>query len=424
MSSGIRDRAGFLVARVWPCGLALALGACGVPRAGDSVGDESYAMTLCPKGSVLEGIDVSHYDGNIDWASVKQSGREFAIMKASEGDGYVDPTFAQNRAGARAHGIAPGAYHFFHADLDPIAQAEHFLQVAGAPGAGDLPLVADVETSNGQTAAVISKNVLAFLGHLQQKTGQTPMIYTSPSFFNGNMGNPQGFDAYLLWVAHWKVNCPNVPGTWKSWAFWQYTDSGNVPGIGGNVDLDRFNGSLDELTHKGICTPDCGGKVCGADGCGGSCGACQGGKTCMMGQCASCVADCAGKACGGDGCGGLCGVCGRDTTCSMAGVCERIASDGGTNGDAFTPSDAADMGASPRLDGAQSRGDGFADGGAGRGGQVAGGCHCSVGGAPAGSARLEIALWLAVLALAGWRHARARAHRDPLRIASGSIEKV
>ncbi|MSP61440.1 MAG: glycoside hydrolase family 25 protein [Myxococcales bacterium] len=299
-------------------GALFASSACDPEMPDDQIMSQFYGVTVCPKGPVLEGIDISHWQGSIDWAKVKAGGKHFAIMKATEGTGYTDPTFKGHWGAAKANGVVRGAYHFFRANIDPVQQADHFLSVAGAPGAGDLPLVADVETADGQSGAVISQRVLAFLVRLEQKSGRVPMIYTSPGFFGGTMGNPKGFEKYHLWVAHWQVNCPNVPGSWTNWPFWQYTSKGTVPGIAGNVDLDRFNGSLNDLmtfAGNGPCKPNCGGKVCGPDGCNGSCGACAMGKTCTSGQCV-CAPACMGKMCGDNGCGGSCGMCGANQSCA------------------------------------------------------------------------------------------------------------
>jgi lysozyme len=369
MTRRLSDRHSLRRAGLLPLIAAIALGACGPQLPEDQILSADYGSTMCPAGAVVEGIDVSHYDGNIDWARVKQAGKLFAVMKATEGTGYTDPTFQQNWAGAKANGVIPGAYHFFRSNIDPIQQADHFLQVAKAPGKGDLPLVADVETSDGETAAVISQHVGAFLAHLQQVTGRTPMMYTSPGFFGGTMGSPPGFDQYLLWVAHWGVKCPNVPGTWKSWTMWQYTDMGNVAGISGAVDLDRFNGSANDLMNfvgNGGCQPNCNGKTCGSDGCGGSCGTCAGNHTCMNGQCVANAVDA--------------GAPGDAATGPAADAAAGPGHDGAAN-------PASDGAASPRSDGA-----------ARPAGQPSHGCGCHVG-ARAPRSAIGFAVVLATVAL-------------------------
>lgn len=382
----------------WP--LALCLCAC-APVPEDQILSADYGMTMCPKGAVVEGVDVSHYDGAIDWAKARGAGKRFAIMKATESTGYVDPTFKTNWKDARAQGLFVGAYHFFRANADPIQQADHFLQTTGMPGAGDLPLVADVETADGESGAVISMRVKQFLDALQMKTGRTPMIYTSPGFFGGTMGNPQGFEKYLLWDAHWQVNCPNVPGSWKNWTFWQYSDKGMVAGINSLVDLDRFNGSIADLMTLtgGGCAPMCGGHQCGDDGCGGSCGACGGGMHCSpMGQCVAAPVD-AGSAAdlstpfGGDG-----------AAPPAEDAASPPVSDAGT-----TSNDAANKssdGAAPTSDAARPSGDGALGGNK----SVQGGCQCQLAGTPR-SPRGTLGFLFALSAIAAARRRRARSTR-------------
>ncbi|MSP60272.1 MAG: hypothetical protein EXR72_08010 [Myxococcales bacterium] len=225
--------------------LATALLSCSPPGDGEILGAE-YGLTVCPKGAVVEGVDVSAYQPNTDWGAVAQSGRGFAIVKATEGTGYVNKYFQQDWAGIKAAGMVRGPYHFFRANVDPIQQADFFLQTVGPLAPGDLPHVLDLETTDGQSGATVAQRALAFLARLQQVSGRTPIVYTSPGFFGG-IGSPAGFDKYHLWVAHWQTKCPSVPGAWTDWPLWQYADNGLVPGIAGNVDHDRFNGTMQDL---------------------------------------------------------------------------------------------------------------------------------------------------------------------------------
>jgi GH25 family lysozyme M1 (1,4-beta-N-acetylmuramidase) len=230
--------------------LALAGGGCGAGDPADGpLGEAEGAITVCPKGATVEGVDVSAYQPNTDWAAVKASGRVFAIVKATEGTGYVNKYFQQDWDGLKAQGMVRGAYHFFNADVDGTAQADHMLSVMPALGPGDLPPTLDLETTDGQSAATIAQRASDFLDRVAQKTGRKPMIYTSPSFWNSTLGAPGGFDQKAwLWIAHWEAACPSVPGNWSDWAFWQTTSTGGIPGVqSGNVDHDVFNGSWEQL---------------------------------------------------------------------------------------------------------------------------------------------------------------------------------
>jgi len=232
--------------------LALSLAALGCqPRMVD-VGWIDEGVMMCPQ-STVEGIDVSHWDSPmnspINWPMVKGAGKEFAFMKATEGTTYVDPTFATNWQQAGQAGIIRGAYHFFHPELDATAQADWFVQHAGVPAAGDLPLTIDAEVLDNVSGAQAAQAILTFLQRVEQKTGRTPIIYTSPSFFS-SLGSPAALGSYTLWEAHWSVMCPNVPNPpWQDETFWQYSDMGTVSGIAGmnNVDLNKFNGTLADL---------------------------------------------------------------------------------------------------------------------------------------------------------------------------------
>ena len=206
------------------------------------VADE--AQVVCPGASTVQGIDVSEFQGTINWAAVKSSGHQFAFIRVSDGT-YQDPKFATNWAGAKAAGVLRGAYQFFRASDDPVTIADQFLARMGTLGAGDLPPTLDVEVTDGQSATTIRTRMEAWLAHVEQKTGRIPFIYVSPGFWP-NLGSPNE-SHYRLWVANWGVTCPNTPTGWSSWQMWQKADNGSVSGISGAVDTDEFNGTLQQL---------------------------------------------------------------------------------------------------------------------------------------------------------------------------------
>lgn len=215
----------------------------------EPLGSVEEPMKICPGANTLEGIDISHWDGAIDWVKVKASGRAFAFAKATEGTSYVDNTFAANWAGMKQAGVVRSAYHFFHANMDPIAEANHFLQTMGTLEAGDLPPTLDLEVTDSQSAAKITATAIQWLDAVAAATGTTPILYTGPAFVNA-LGNPAGLENHAqLWIANWGVSCPDVPAPFTAWPFWQYDDKGTVSGIPGAsaVDLNKFNGTLAEL---------------------------------------------------------------------------------------------------------------------------------------------------------------------------------
>ena len=208
--------------------------------------------TPTPFVPITEGIDVSHWQGTIDWNQVVASGKRFAYMKASEGTSLVDETYAGNRAQAKALGLYVGAYHFARPDRnvgDAAAEADYFLAMSQLV-AGDLLPVLDLEVTGGLAPVELQEWVKSYLGRIYERTGARGVIYTSPSFWRNNMADTNWFaiNGYrTLWVAHWISGpAPSVPGgNWggTGWTFWQYTSSGSVAGITGRVDLNRYNGT-------------------------------------------------------------------------------------------------------------------------------------------------------------------------------------
>lgn len=227
------------------------------------------------------GVDVSRWQGVMNWAKTRQRGAYYAFIKASEHTTWVDPLFDENWQGARQAGLLVGAYHFYRPGYDPIQQANHFVNTVRAqPGAADLPFVLDVEIAPtkaarllevedgymGQSLAGVSHkgfgrvataaaagfaaDVQACLERIGILTGRFPLLYTGIAFW----------DTYLrsiptnicqLWLANWTANAnPFMPKDWQTWHFWQYTSDGNGPEWGAQsqrIDLNRWRGTLQEL---------------------------------------------------------------------------------------------------------------------------------------------------------------------------------
>ncbi len=225
----------------------LALAACG-STAREEIGVTRSATTVCAGTATTNGLDVSHYDGTIDWSMVQASGRAFAFARATDGTSYVDPTFAANWSGMKQAGVIRGAYHFFEPGMDPVAQATFFVQTMGALAADDLPPALDFEVA-GTDAGAAAADALTFLTTVESLTGRRPIVYASATFVNSSLANPAWLEGYSAWVANWSVSCPNVPAPWTSWTFWQSSDTGSVPGAqtGPVTDLDVFDGSLADL---------------------------------------------------------------------------------------------------------------------------------------------------------------------------------
>ena len=203
-----------------------------------------------------EGIDVSHWQGAIDWARVKSAGKTFAFAKATEGVGFKDDRYDRNKAGALGQGIKFGAYHFARPGLNnPASEADWFVQEMELQRGMLIPAM-DLEVTGGLGPTALTSWTKAWLQRVYERTGVKPLIYTSPAFWRNNLNDSRWFadNGYsVLWVAHWNTTSPSVPGSnWggKSWTFWQYTSNGSVPGISGRVDLNRYRFSnFDAVTY-------------------------------------------------------------------------------------------------------------------------------------------------------------------------------
>jgi lysozyme len=230
-------------------GLVLGVAVVGAPDNSPPVLEP--AAQAQPPGYVL-GLDVSSYQGNINWTSVKNSGRQFAFAKATEGTTYVDAKFYANWQNMGYNRVVRGAYHFGHPGIDPYAQVDLFVAVAH-PKTGDLQLTLDLEVTDGKTPAQVWDWTRHFCKYLHLRTGRPGIIYTGYYFWHDQVGNPPKNLDCPLWIAAWGTSNPQVPQAWSTWSFWQYSSTGSVPGISGNVDLDYWNGTLKNLRH--LCLP-------------------------------------------------------------------------------------------------------------------------------------------------------------------------
>jgi lysozyme len=201
----------------------------------------------------IQGLDVSHYQGTVNWPQVCQAGIQFAFAKATDGLTWTDPQFAVNWPQMKAAGILRGAYHFFEPADDAAAQAQFFLQTAQlAPG--DLPPALDVETLGGRSATAMWQGVETWLQTVAAATGVQPFLYVDPSFANQYQA-PVSLAAYPLWIADYGVAQPTLPAGWSSWLIWQYNESGVVSGISGPVDLDQLAAPLATLAALALPPP-------------------------------------------------------------------------------------------------------------------------------------------------------------------------
>jgi lysozyme len=209
---------------------------------------KSFNIRMPEKYKVC-GIDVSYYQGNINWRLVKHMHEDsihisFAFIKATEGLLLVDPYFQHNWREAAKAGITRGAYHYFRPRLNGKWQARFFLQTAKTQK-GDLPMVVDVEQLDGVSPDKMRLELSAYLKYIQEQTGIKPIIYSGIKFYSNNLAGY--FSGYPLWIAHYYEPDLKLDDASK-WKFWQHSDKAQVNGINHVVDFDVFNG--DSLSFR------------------------------------------------------------------------------------------------------------------------------------------------------------------------------
>jgi len=188
----------------------------------------------------ITGIDVSRYQGKIDWKKVKKmrSGKyrvSFVFAKATEGLTLEDSYFDRNREHCKKHEIPFGAYHYFIPGQSAVKQADFFAS-RYKPKPGDLPPVADIESSGGFAAKDVRTFLKTFLQRVEERTGVRPIIYSYHSFYRDYLST--GFGEYTFWVAHYGPGKPHD----QPWTFWQFSEKSTVSGINHKVDLNVFKG--------------------------------------------------------------------------------------------------------------------------------------------------------------------------------------
>ena len=206
-------------------------------------GDAEY-----PEGYEIHGIDISHYQGEIDWEQLKNAMIEgcpvrFVIIKSTEGASRLDDHFRENFNQVRDYGFIRGVYHFWSNKSSAREQAYYFLDKVHLTE-GDLPPVLDIEHKPADKSVDdFQRDVLTWLHIVEDKYHAKPIIYTYYKFKEKYLSAPV-FDDYPYWIAHYYVDKVQYQGKWK---FWQHTDAGKLPGIKWYVDFNIYNGSFYDL---------------------------------------------------------------------------------------------------------------------------------------------------------------------------------
>ncbi|UOA28494.1 GH25 family lysozyme [Pseudosulfitobacter sp. DSM 107133] len=236
----------------------LALAACGAPRAPDGVVfaprfSDAHPVDFrgrAPQRYPVQGIDAARFQTSIDWNTARRNGVNFAFLKATEGGDLLDPAFKQHWRDAGRAGVERGAYHFYYFCTSPEDQARWFIRNVPRT-AGMLPPVLDMEWNPFSPtcahvrppASEVRNQMRRWVKIVEAHYGLRPIIYTTPKFFEENgLRSFRGYDFWLRSTA--KSVSEAYPG--QRWKFWQYSSTGLIPGIVGEVDLNVYNGNRAE----------------------------------------------------------------------------------------------------------------------------------------------------------------------------------
>jgi|GEM_PF-947881 len=209
--------------------------------------------------ALVFGMDVSHFQGEINWELVKKNEPKisFVFVKATEGINFVDAHFEKNWTRAKQAGILRGAYHFFESGKDAKAQADLFIDAVKKLEENDLPPLLNLESGKFDELDEVAhdnyiNNVFTWLEEVEKALGVKPIIYASPDFARDYLTDIK-FSGYALAAAEYDTvsAAPKMWGAWegKTWTFWQYSLDHKVKGITDPVNLAKFNGSTRELVN-------------------------------------------------------------------------------------------------------------------------------------------------------------------------------
>ena len=200
----------------------------------------------------VRGVDVSAYQGDIDWEVLSRQGIAFAFIKATEGSSYVDEYFEANFTGARQTSLKAGAYHFFSFDSPGETQADNF--IAHVPiVSGALPPVVDFEFYDGKEENPpdpdgVRKELNDLLDRLETHYGTKPIIYSTNKTYGLYLAGY--YEGYDIWIRN--ILTAPKPLENQEWTFWQYTNRERLDGYGGPeyyIDMNVFNGTIDDFAN-------------------------------------------------------------------------------------------------------------------------------------------------------------------------------
>jgi len=191
------------------------------------------------------GVDASRYDGEVDWKKVYAAGYRFAVIRATVGDYYTDPRFYTHWDGAKNAGMLVSAYHVVVATNYADKQISRYYSVLDKRKS-DFPPVLDIERKDSTSKAVNAACIQDCCSQISKNDKRRPIFYTAQYFWKDFVTSSPDWSKYDLWVASYSTK-PYLPSDWTTWKFWQYAETGKVNGMGGNADVDYFNGTYADL---------------------------------------------------------------------------------------------------------------------------------------------------------------------------------
>ncbi|MBI5201068.1 MAG: lysozyme [Elusimicrobia bacterium] len=225
--------------------------------AGALIGQRQAAFTPAlaspppPSEFPVRGIDVSHHQDDIDWKKVATAGLSFVYIKATESDDFTDDRFMENWKGAGQAGLRRGAYHFYDFCKKGAPQAQLYLDTVPVEFEG-LPPVVDLELSGScrrlPKPAAFKKEFDAFVAKIQAAHREAPLLYVSYEIYDRYFANSP--EPLRIWITDF-IGRPALSDK-RDWVMWQFSEKGRIPGIGGPVDLDVFNGTPQQFAALGV----------------------------------------------------------------------------------------------------------------------------------------------------------------------------
>jgi len=200
--------------------------------------------------NIINGIDVSEWQGDIDFNAVKNSGIEIVYIRSGAGEDYKDPFFERNYQNAKNAGLKVGFYHYVTAtDVDTAVREAEFFVSLTENKSPDACLAMDFEYFYGLSDGAVNEISKAFLETVEERSGRRACVYSDASNAKNTFS---GLTEYPLWVADYYRSEPYSTGQWETWAGFQYTDRGRLSGISGNVDMDYFRQAILDVNTSAI----------------------------------------------------------------------------------------------------------------------------------------------------------------------------